>query len=85
MCQVFGLASLEVSGYEADDLIGSLSWRAVDDGMAVVIVSADKVTSPHAPGQGWQWCTGGSCSHGMKETPAQGIVGGAGSADIVGP
>jgi DNA polymerase I len=33
---------LEYSGYEADDVIGTLARRAAEDGMEVVIVSSDK-------------------------------------------
>ena len=40
------MASLMVPGYEADDLVGSIAWRAVDEGMAVTIVSIDKARIP---------------------------------------
>jgi DNA polymerase-1 len=37
-----GIASVEVPGYEADDLIGTISKKAVDMGMRCTIVSSDK-------------------------------------------
>ncbi|HUT66031.1 MAG TPA: 5'-3' exonuclease H3TH domain-containing protein [Spirochaetota bacterium] len=37
-----GIASVELPGYEADDLIGTISQKAVDMGMRCSIVSSDK-------------------------------------------
>ena len=37
-----GFPILEVPGFEADDLIGTMAEKAVDEGMRVVIVSGDK-------------------------------------------
>jgi len=38
----FNLAALEMPGYEADDLIGTLARRAVEQGFRVIIVTGDK-------------------------------------------
>jgi DNA polymerase-1 len=47
----FDIPVLEVSGVEADDVIGTLATRAEDEGVDVVIVSADKdfrqLLAPH--------------------------------------
>ena len=40
--RAMGLPILELAGYEADDLIGTLAQRALDEKMEVVIVTADK-------------------------------------------
>ncbi len=40
--EAFDIPVLEVSGVEADDVIGTLAHRAKDEGVDVVIVSADK-------------------------------------------
>lgn len=37
-----GIPMLEMAGYEADDLIGALSEKAVDAGMKAIVVSSDK-------------------------------------------
>lgn len=42
LVKAFRFETLKVVGYEADDVIGTLSDRAVADGMEVLIVSADK-------------------------------------------
>jgi DNA polymerase I len=42
VCDVFGLPILEVTGFEADDLIATLAQQAVARGHRVVVVSADK-------------------------------------------
>ena len=39
------MPSLTVDGYEADDVVGTIAWRAVDEGMAVTVVCADKASS----------------------------------------
>jgi DNA polymerase-1 len=41
LVEAFGIQSAEVGGYEADDLIGTLSVRGADDGMSVVILTGD--------------------------------------------
>lgn len=38
-----GITALDVTGVEADDVIGTLATRALQQDMAVVIVSPDKV------------------------------------------
>ena len=38
----FGIASMEIPGYEADDIIGTLATWASGQGAKVVIVSGDK-------------------------------------------
>ena len=44
LLQVFGMCALCISGFEADDLIGTLVNRATSEGMAVVLISPDKVS-----------------------------------------
>ena len=39
-----GITALEVTGVEADDVIGTLATRALEQDMSVIIVSPDKVT-----------------------------------------
>ncbi|MGO4371652.1 5'-3' exonuclease H3TH domain-containing protein, partial [Paenibacillus sp. MCAF20] len=38
----FGIAQFELSGYEADDIIGTLTKRADEQGVETVVVSGDK-------------------------------------------
>jgi DNA polymerase I len=49
--EAFHIPVLELSGYEADDVLGSLSCRAAEAGYDVVLVSADKdlmqLVEPH--------------------------------------
>jgi DNA polymerase-1 len=40
--EAFGVACLELAGYEADDIIAAYACRARDSGASVVIVSSDK-------------------------------------------
>jgi DNA polymerase-1 len=42
VCEALGVPVLAISGYEADDVIGTLARRAAEQGMDVVIVSNDK-------------------------------------------
>lgn len=42
ICRALGLATVELPGYEADDLIGTLSRRAAAEGFKVMIVGSDK-------------------------------------------
>jgi DNA polymerase-1 len=42
VCEVFRLPILELSGYEADDVIATLARQAVEQGRKVVVVSGDK-------------------------------------------
>ena len=42
VCEVFRLPVMEVPGYEADDALATLARQAVEQGLRVVIVSADK-------------------------------------------
>jgi DNA polymerase-1 len=42
VCEVFGLPRLDVPGFEADDVIATLSRQAVERGLKVVVVSGDK-------------------------------------------
>ena len=42
LCAALGLRILETPGIEADDLIGTLARRGVEDGHRVLIVSSDK-------------------------------------------
>ena len=42
MCDVFRMPILEVPGFEADDVIGTLARQAVEQGLRVVVVSGDK-------------------------------------------
>lgn len=41
--QAMGITVLDVTGVEADDVIGTYATRALQQDMAVVIVSPDKV------------------------------------------
>lgn len=41
-CQAFGVATVELEGYEADDLIATYATQMVDRGGLVTIVSSDK-------------------------------------------
>jgi DNA polymerase I len=49
--EAFRIPALELSGYEADDVLGSLACRAAEAGYQVVLVSADKdlmqLVDPH--------------------------------------
>jgi DNA polymerase-1 len=40
--EAFRIPILELAGYEADDVLGTLSCRAAEAGYHVVLVSADK-------------------------------------------
>ncbi|HLX10228.1 MAG TPA: DNA polymerase I [Thermoanaerobaculia bacterium] len=42
LLEAFHIPVLELSGYEADDVLGTLACRAADDGYEVILVSADK-------------------------------------------
>lgn len=42
LCDALGVAKIEMTGVEADDLIGTLATRAITDGYRVLIVSSDK-------------------------------------------
>src|SRR5260370_11221390 len=42
VCEVFGLPRIDVKGFEADDVIATLSRQAVEQGLKVVVVSGDK-------------------------------------------
>src|SRR5712691_4317111 len=42
VCEVFRMPVLEVPGYEADDVIATLSRQAVVQGLKVIVVSGDK-------------------------------------------
>lgn len=42
VCRVLGVPTVELPGWEADDLIGTLSKRAVADGFEVIVVASDK-------------------------------------------
>ncbi|MGE0453435.1 MAG: DNA polymerase I [Vicinamibacteria bacterium] len=42
VCEAFRLRMIEVPGWEADDVIASLARQAVEAGLRVVVVSADK-------------------------------------------
>jgi DNA polymerase I len=42
VCEVFNIPIINVPGYEADDVIGTLALRAAEKGMQAVIVSNDK-------------------------------------------
>ncbi|HMC82739.1 MAG TPA: 5'-3' exonuclease H3TH domain-containing protein, partial [Candidatus Polarisedimenticolia bacterium] len=42
VCRALGVTTVELPGYEADDLIGTLSRRAAADGFEVMIVGSDK-------------------------------------------
>src|SRR6185295_8697217 len=42
VCGVFRMPIVEVPGYEADDVIATLSRQAVEQGLKVIVVSGDK-------------------------------------------
>lgn len=42
VADLFGIADIEVAGYEADDLIGTIAKQAASEGYQVYIVSGDK-------------------------------------------
>ncbi|MCI0566818.1 MAG: DNA polymerase I [Acidobacteria bacterium] len=42
VCRVLGIPQVEMAGFEADDLMGTLARKAVEDGFRVVLVSSDK-------------------------------------------
>lgn len=42
VAELFGIADIEVAGYEADDLIGTIAVQAAKEGYQVYIVSGDK-------------------------------------------
>lgn len=42
LIQSFGIAQFELNGYEADDIIGTLTKRADEQGVEAVVVSGDK-------------------------------------------
>src|SRR5262249_52764089 len=44
MMESFGFANVELRGYEADDLIGTLARRGADAGMQVTILTGDRDT-----------------------------------------
>jgi DNA polymerase-1 len=56
LCQVMRLPALGKAGYEADDVIGTLSRQAAERGLEVFIVTADKdmlqLVRDHTPGGG---------------------------------
>jgi DNA polymerase-1 len=60
MVEAFNVPVLELQGYEADDVIGTLAAQAVDQGLEAVIISGDKdfyqLIRPHVcllnPGRG---------------------------------
>jgi DNA polymerase-1 len=60
LVEAFNVPVLELQGYEADDVIGTLAARAVDQGLETVIISGDKdfyqLIRPHVcllnPGRG---------------------------------
>src|SRR5207247_3459190 len=41
-CEAFRVPMIGFSGYEADDVIGTLSRKAADQGLAAIIVTSDK-------------------------------------------
>ena len=41
--QILGIPVLRVAGVEADDVIGTVAKRAIEDGFLVAIASPDKV------------------------------------------
>jgi DNA polymerase-1 len=42
VCSVLGVPQVEMAGFEADDLMGTLTRKAVQDGFRVILVSSDK-------------------------------------------
>jgi DNA polymerase I len=42
VCEVFGLPRINVAGFEADDVIATLTRQAIEQGLKVVVVSGDK-------------------------------------------
>ncbi|MCY3022471.1 MAG: DNA polymerase I [Planctomycetota bacterium] len=42
LCQAYGIPAIQVEGYEADDVLGTMAVEAVKHGLHVVIVTGDK-------------------------------------------
>ncbi len=42
LCQAYGIPAIQIEGYEADDVLGTLAVQAVKQGLKVVIVTGDK-------------------------------------------
>ena len=42
LCRAYGIADFSSSSYEADDLIGTLAWRARERGQRTIVVTRDK-------------------------------------------
>src|SRR4051812_29351755 len=42
VCEAFGLPTIDIPGYEADDVIATLAAQAVGQGLKVIVVSGDK-------------------------------------------
>jgi len=42
VCRVLGVPQVELAGFEADDLMGTLARKAVAEGFRVILVSSDK-------------------------------------------
>ncbi len=42
LCEVFGVPVLSQPGYEADDVLGTLAFKAVDVGLTAILVTSDK-------------------------------------------
>jgi len=42
LIKAFNIPSIELDGYEADDIIGTLAWQAADKGYEVYMVTPDK-------------------------------------------
>ncbi|HEY3321433.1 MAG TPA: DNA polymerase I [Planctomycetota bacterium] len=42
LCQAYGIPTLQIEGYEADDVLGTMALQGVAKGLDVVVVSGDK-------------------------------------------